>query len=90
MRRAELCYWKSGWGAGNVVDPQLFKEGDGCWITAVFAADTDLDVRISFSGLADRQPDERTNPFAIDGNERVVFKNAKLQVGVQVLVGIIA
>ena len=90
MRRAELCDRKSGWGAGNVVDPELFKEGDGCWITAVFAADANLDIRIRFPGFADRQSDERTNPIAIDGNERVVFKNAKLQVGVEVLVGIVA
>ena len=56
----------------------------------MFAADTNLDVRIGFPGFADCQSDERTNPIAIDRNERVVFKNAKLQVGVQVLVGIVA
>ncbi len=90
MRRAELSHRKSGWGAGNVVDPELFEEGDGCWVTAVFAADTNLDIRIGCPGFTDCHSDQRANPIAIDRNEGVVLKNAKLQVGVQVLVGIVA
>eukprot|EP00955_Chlamydomonas_euryale_P078192 363104-Chlamydomonas_euryale.AAC.2 len=57
--------------ARHVVQAHLFKEGDGCGVAPVLAADAQLNVGASLAAALDRQPHHLSHAVNIDRIKRV-------------------
>src|SRR6266550_5575094 len=90
-----LCRGKSRQGnsirrATDVVQPQLVAERDACGLTAVLAADAELDLFLRRAAALDRDSHQVSDSALVERLERVALEHAVLEVaGQELALGIV-
>src|SRR4051812_24231957 len=68
------------WRARHAVQPQLVAEVHGPWLSTVLAADPDLEIRTHASAVLDRHPHQLSDARSVEHAERIIRKNALLDI----------
>src|SRR6266568_1379261 len=78
--RFEPRHRHAKWRAGHVVEPDLVEEPDRIRVTAVFAADPELQAGARRTALLHGDPYERADAAAVDRVERRDSEDALLEI----------
>ena len=75
--------------AGNIVQSDAVTEFDRAWIAAMFAADTQLDVRTGLAAQFCRHRDQLANAMLIQTGKRILLVNLLVVIMRQESAGVI-
>ena len=75
--------------AGDIIEPDSVEEFDGRRFAAVFAANTELQVRLDGTAFLDSHFHKHTDALLVDPSERIGFEDAFVIVVAEEFAGIV-